>query len=130
MMADHDLARPYSEALFLSDDQDLLIGLYAADEDVRSTDGFDVAIATLALRVDVRGRITPALPGARAAVDLDEETTIDRPDDDDEEWAIELAIPLDAIGGLRAATPAQIARCDTPKDGVTRCAAWRGVLAP
>src|SRR5204863_9815163 len=97
-----DLARPYDKERFLGDDHDLLVGLYAADEDVRSTDAIDVTIGALALRVDPRGRVTPAVPGVRAAVDLDEDTSLDQPDDFDEEWVVELAIPLAALGGLRA----------------------------
>ena len=123
-------ARPHSEARFVRDARNLYIGLYAADEDIRSTDAFDVALGTLALHVDVRGRVTPALPpGAQVAVDIDDETTIDVPTDFDEEWKVMLAIPLDAAG-LRGSEGMHVhlARCDTPKDGVTRCGAWDGAL--
>jgi hypothetical protein len=118
-------ARPHSEARFVRDGRNLYVGLYAADEDVRSTDAFDVTVGALAMHVDVRGRITPATPpGVQVAVDVDEETTIDVPGDFDEEWKVMLAIPLDAAG-LRGDVHA---RCDTPKDGVTRCGAWDGAL--
>jgi hypothetical protein len=124
-------ARPHSEARFLRDDHDLFIGLYAADEDVRSTDAFDVAVGALAMHVDVKGRITPSPPpGVRVAVDVDEETTIDKSDDFDEEWKIVLAIPLDRLGVEQGAPiAAKTSRCDTPKDGITRCGAWEGDLS-
>jgi hypothetical protein len=123
-------ARPHSEARFVRDGRNLYVGLYAADEDIRSTDAFDVTLGVLAMHVDVRGRVTPAPPpGVRVAVDVDDETTIDVPSDFDEEWKVMLAIPLDEAG-LHGSEPSHVhvARCDTPKDGVTRCGAWDGVL--
>jgi len=122
-------ARPFSDARFLRDDGALYVGLYAADEDVRSSDAFDVDLGELALRVDVRGRVTPAVPGVKVAIDVDEETTIDRPDDFDEEWKVVLVVPQAALGPHDGGTTAHVARCDTPKDGVTRCGAWSGRLA-
>ena len=49
------------------------------------------------------------------------------PDDDDEEWAVELAIPFDALGvsgrpGDRIGFA--IHRCDTPHHGGRVCASW------
>ncbi len=120
---DGQLARPSSEVRFLHDADTLYVGLYAADEDIRSTDAFDVAIGALVLRVDVTGKVTPATPGVRAAVDHD--GTLDDAHDDDEEWVVELAVPLAA-----AVLPAQVraSRCDTTKDGVQRCGEWHGTL--
>ncbi len=118
-------ARPYSQIRLLRDDRMLYVGLYAADQDIRSSDVFELAIGTLALSIDPRGRITPPVAGARAAADVDE--TLDDPRDEDEEWVIEAAIPIAAIPPDAIAIHA--ARCDTPKDGKRRCGSWDGPLA-
>lgn len=117
-------ARPYSQIRLLRDAETLYVGLYAADQDIRSTDAFELAIGSLALSIDARGRIAPPLPGARAAADVDE--TIDDPRDEDEEWVLEVAIPIAAVPP--GATAIRAARCDTPKDGVRRCGSWQGPL--
>ncbi len=127
-----ELARPYSQVRLLHDATTLYIGLYAADQDVRSTDHFEVAIGALQLAVNPNGVVTPPLFGVRAAHDLD--GTLDDPRDEDEEWLVELSLPLSetalAIGGPPVNFRA--ARCDTPKDGVMRCAEWASAvtLAP
>jgi len=123
-----ELARPYSQVRLLHDATTLYIGLYAADQDVRSTDHFDISIGALQLAVNPNGVVTPTVFGVRAAHDLD--GTLDDSHDEDEEWLIELAIPLAqtelAIGGRPVNFRA--ARCDTPKDGNTRCAEWASAL--
>jgi len=129
---DGQLARPSSEVRLLHDDQNLIVGLYAADENIQSaSDAFDFSIGALALRVDATGKVTPELPGVHAGVDRD--GTLDNPKDDDEEWVIELAIPLATAAippGGKVAVRA--ARCDVTKDNVKRCGAWSGSvgLAP
>lgn len=126
---DGELARPSSEVRFLYDGTDVLVALYAADENIESRDAFDLTIGELALHVDSRGRVTPAAPGVRAAVGYDE-GTLDDPRDDDEEWVVELAIPASAAGLVPGAHPSvRVARCDVPKDRVRRCAAWTGTIA-
>jgi len=111
---DGALARPSSEMRLLRDDDNLYVGLYAADEDIRSTDAFDVTVGTLAIRVDAAGHITP--PAIHGAVDRD--GTLDDAHDNDEEWVVELAIPLGSISPLASV---HARRCDTPKDGILRC---------
>jgi hypothetical protein len=118
-------ARPYSQIRLLRDSQTLYVGLYAADQDIRSTDAFELALGTLTLSIDPRGRITPPVAGARATADVDE--TLDDPRDEDEEWVIEAAIPIAAIPP--GTTTIHAARCDTPKDGTQRCGSWDGPLA-
>jgi hypothetical protein len=122
-------ARPYSEMRLLRDGDALLVGLYAADEDIHGDEAFELAIGAVHLRADAAGRITPAIAGARVAIDLD--GTRDQPGDYDEEWKLELSLPIAALGVAAGATvPVEVARCDTPKDGVKRCGEWRGALAP
>jgi hypothetical protein len=118
-------ARPYSQIRLLRDARTLYVGLYAADQDIRSTEVFELAIGALRLSIDARGRITPPIAGARAAAEV--EDTLDDPRDEDEEWVIEAAIPLAALPSGAAAIHA--ARCDTPKDGIARCGTWDGPLA-
>ncbi len=125
---DGQLARPSSELRLLHDDHTLYVGLYAADENIQShADAFEFEVGTLALRVDVSGQITPASPDIQAAVDHD--GTLDDAHDDDEEWVVEMTIPLAKTGlteGKR--THVKASRCDVTKDGVKRCGAWSGDL--
>ena len=110
-------ARPYSEMRFLRDDAYLYIGLYAADENIVSTDRFDVTVDELHVRIDPRGRIEPALSGARAACDVD--GSVDSPGDLDEEWVCEVAVPRTPLDGpLGVATAA---RCDVTDDQIEHC---------
>src|SRR6185503_10779847 len=88
---DGQLSRPTSEVRLLGDGSDLFVGLYAADDDIKSTDAFDVALGELKLHVTATGAVEPPLPGVRAAVDRD--GTLDDPSNFDEEWLIELAVP-------------------------------------
>ena len=112
-------ARPYSEIRLLRDDANLIVGLYAADEDIRSTDAFELTAGSFAVRLDARG--TASDPRVRAGVDLD--GTIDHPSDDDEEWVIE-ASPARRAGPATDRDPAK-SRCDVTKAGERRCGAWR-----
>jgi hypothetical protein len=123
--ADGGEARPYSQIRLLRDDRTLYVGLYAADQDIRSSDAFELAIGTLTLSIDPHGRITPPIAGAKVAADVDE--TLDDPNDEDEEWVIEAAIPIAAVPP--GATTIHARRCDTPKDGHERCGSWDGPLA-
>jgi hypothetical protein len=110
-------ARPFSQVRLLHDAQHLYLGLYAADQDIRAGERFQLVVGDQTIAIDPLGHITPAIPGASAAVDLD--GTIDDPSDEDEEWVIELALPLPAQPfAIRAS------RCDTPKDGIERCGSW------
>jgi hypothetical protein len=123
---DGQLARPSSEVRLLRDDRTLYVGLYAADENIQAhADAFDFSIGSLALRVDVSGQITPPTPGVQAAVDHD--GTLDDPSNFDEEWVVELVIPLDKTGLAPGAhVPVHAARCDVTKDNERRCGSWSG----
>jgi hypothetical protein len=117
-------ARPYAEIRLLRDETHVLVGLYAADEDIRSDDSFDLTAGAFVAHLTADGRATPAT--VRTAVDRD--GTLDDPNDDDEEWVIEAAIPIAALGPAPVAMSAE--RCDRTKDGVKRCSSWRGSFDP
>src|SRR5215475_9737526 len=94
-----ETAAPYSEARFLRDDANLYIALYAADEDIRSSDEFIVQVGSgssqMTLHFTAAGKLVPAIAGAKVGVDLD--GNLDDASNDDEEWVIEASIPLAAL---------------------------------
>ena len=126
--SDGERARPHSEVRFLHDDTTLYVGLYAGDENLQSaTDAFDVTAGKLSVRVGVDGKLTPVIPEVHAAVDHD--GTLDDPKDDDEEWVVEVAIPLTSTGWVAGQKlDVKAARCDITKDNVKRCGSWSGSL--
>ena len=119
-----DRARPYSEIRLLRDETHVFLALYAADGDIRSSDAFDVTAGPVHAHLTAGGTATPAF--VRAAVDRD--GTLDNPQDNDEEWVVEAAIPIDELGP----PPVQFAaeRCDTMASGARRCGSWRGAFDP
>lgn len=122
-------ARPFSQIRLLRDDKTLYVALYAADQDIRSTDKFQLVVPPLVMWFDPRGQMTPAVAGAKVAATADD--TIDDPRDEDEEWIVEAAIPIRSlpIEATLETTWVHAARCDTPKDGVKRCGGWNGPLS-
>src|ERR1700761_7362357 len=82
-------ARPYSEIRILRDETHLFVALYAADEDIRSDDAFEVIAGPFHAHLTAGGSAAPAT--VRAAVDRD--GTLDDAHDFDEEWIVEAAIP-------------------------------------
>jgi hypothetical protein len=121
-------ARPFSEVRLLHDARNLYVGLYAADENIQSSEYFEVKIGELAFRAFATGKLEPTIDGANAGVDRD--GTLDDPSNDDEEWVLEIAIPLAKLGFAPAKQqPVRFARCDTPKDNVKRCGSWSGSVA-
>ena len=126
--SDGQLARPSSEMRLLHDDKDLIIALYAADENIESRDAFDVTAGPISVHVTAPGVMTPVIPGVRAKTGFDE-GTLDDPRDDDEEWVVELAIPLELLKlPADKQLPIKASRCDTPKDNVQRCGQWSGTV--
>ncbi len=145
-------AHPYSDARFVHRNGQLFVVLYAADEDIRATsarhdeplygaDAFQLTLRTtsgeLSLDVSAAGVVTDARRSASGALDftwesharvaVDRDGTPNDPSDQDEEWVVEMAIPLDALG-LRGRAGERIGlevhRCDDVP-GVGRvCAAW------
>jgi hypothetical protein len=123
--SDGQLSRPTSEVRFLRDDTMLYVGCYAADDDIRSTDAFDVNLGSLALHIDAKGTSTPDVTGMKVGVDRD--GTLDDPKNFDEEWRLEIAIPIDSLPG-HGLTNVSVSRCDSPKHGGRLCNAWSGRL--
>jgi hypothetical protein len=111
-------AAPYSDARFVVSGDMLYVALYAADEDIRSSDAFAVDIG------DRHFRFHPGDRGPDVGVDMD--GTLDNPDDEDEEWVVEARIPLAALP--HGNVPVKVARCDKIKDGRERCGSARITL--
>jgi hypothetical protein len=120
---DHQLSRPSSEVRLLRDERFLYVGLYAADDDIRSTDAFEVAIAGHKWSISALGVVTPPIEGA--AIGVDRDGSVDDASNNDEEWLIELAIPIAATGlEPGKAVLLTASRCDVPKHQAKRCSAW------
>jgi hypothetical protein len=119
---DGKLARPYSEIRLLADADNLYVGLYAADEDIESTDAFEVSLGALSLVAHPDGKVVPAMPAG-----VDRDGTLDQPTDDVEEWVVEIAVSREKLGQGPLAITAK--RCDTPKDRKPRCGQWSATLS-
>jgi hypothetical protein len=119
-------ARPYSDARFLWDADNLYISLYAADDDIRANvtahDGpvwiddafalrltpdasgatayaFDIsASGTVTDLKRVRGSNDDLAWESGIKVGVDRDGTLNDPSDNDEEWVLEAAIPLRSLG--------------------------------
>lgn len=126
--SDGDFSRPYSEVRFLHDDSNLYAALYAADTNVTSDDAFDLDVGTFHERLFANGKVAPPSPDLKLSVNVD--GTLDKPSSKDEEWRIEVAIPL-AQTGLAVGTQVDthVGRCDTMKDGSRLCGDWTGKLS-
>lgn len=145
-------AHPYSDARFVHRDGQLFVVLYAADEDIRIaeakhddplylSDAFELVFRTprgeLLIDVSPGGVVTDArrsVGGAtdfawesHARVSVDRDGTVDDPSDQDEEWVVEMAIPLDALGltgesGERVGLTMR--RCDRVPNAGRVCGTW------
>ena len=144
---------PHSEARIVWGDGFLYLNLYAADEDIRAVGTadalspaedmfhlvFDDGTAQRIIDVNPLGTVADALGAAGAATPPDYswnshlhashelDGTPNRSDDNDEEWVLELAIPLESLGlegkaGQRVGL--SMRRCDTPHDGARICGSW------
>ncbi len=146
---------PDSEAHLSWGDGKLYVLLYAADQDIRASvktpdaplwpeDAFRLAfthakdassrviyvspIGTLTDEIETGRRVDTSWQ-SRAVVAHDLDGTPNDPRDDDEEWIIEMAIPLSSIGmrGVPGASVGlSLGRCDVPKGADRRCTAWKG----
>lgn len=132
-------ARPYSDARITWADGHLYLALYAADEDIRTTDSFHlelsrsnwkrtIDVTPLGVLSDgqrVSGKELPWQSGAHVSHELDGTPNDDR--DDDEEWVLEMAIPfesLDLEGKRGEEIGFSVHRCDRPKLSGPSCGSW------
>ena len=122
-------ARPHSNARLVWDEEYLYLAVLASDEDIRSDDGMRFAFSQgdteQAIDVSPKGAVTGSIRDVRAVGDVD--GIMDNPKGFDEEWNLEIAIPLASLGmkGQRGESVGMaLSRCDTPKDGVRVCAGW------
>jgi hypothetical protein len=137
--------RPHSDARLLWGDGQLYLLLYAADDDIRARgDAFRIRVSrggrTFAIEVSADGAIREAARDARGVLDpswrsgahvsREIDGTLDDARDTDEEWSLEMALPLAPLG-LKG-EPGEVAgfaieRCDASSTGERSCGAWAGV---
>jgi hypothetical protein len=135
-------ARPYADARLLWGDGYLYVLLYAADDDIRSRgDTFRMRLSRFGVEyaievspdgtvrdaaLDARGAVDPAWrSGAHASREID--GTLDDPRDTDEEWSVELAVPLASLGMRGQAGESAsfaIERCDASTSRGRVCSHW------
>lgn len=131
----------HTEARAVWDDAALTVALYSADEDLGDDDHVDVSVQaadggsidwevppTARARCRRGGAACGAQTGVRAAADVD--GTMNDASDDDEEWAVELAVPWSVLGfsSPPERVEVQLGRVDRVKGGASRRQAWPGVL--
>jgi hypothetical protein len=150
---------PYTEAKLRWGEGKLYFLLYAGDLDLEGSvtepdgpvsrdDSFHIELGggngrVYTIDVSVLGTLADAecreqkcdprwQSGATVAVDRD--GTLNRIGDNDEEWVVEMAVPLEAIGwkGAAAGThiPLTIRRCEVGHGGVSRSCGAFGVAVP
>jgi hypothetical protein len=148
-----DPAVPYSQARLVWGGEYLYLALFASDEDIESrVDRADAPVAPdddsfhivftqdgveYAIDVSPNAVVTDARREGSGAWDATWSSgahawrelggTINEPRNMDEEWEIELAIPLASLGMIPEAgenVGLSLRRCDTPKDSARVCAGW------
>lgn len=146
-------ARPYSEARMIWNEREgiFYLTLYAADEDIRTRttrpdgplwidDAFRVTLARDGNEwiIDVspkcivtdgkrRGNVIDYTWQSGARVGCDTDGTINDSSDSDEEWVVEMALPLASIGvppKRGESFDLSLERCDTPKTTPRVCGFW------
>jgi hypothetical protein len=155
VLANGEQARPYSNTRIVWGDGYLYLSLYAADEDIEThtdepdgpvglEDAFRIVFAQpgveYAIEVSPKAVIADSIrrgggdwgewdpswsSGAHASKEID--GTVNKANNTDEEWAIELAVPFESLGmkGERGETLGlSLSRCDTPKKMPRICAGW------
>ena len=152
--------RPHSEARFVWRGDTLYVALYAADRDIRAShapadgprwldgDAFELTFSGEDGRVHITrieispdGTVTDAQRTTRgtwdyawqsgARVGHDTDGTVNEPRDEDEEWVLEVAVPLSAIGVAAEAGARSVydlRRCDWAPSGPRTCTSSTGVL--
>lgn len=157
--ADGSPARPFSEARVLWDEKNLYLALYAADEDIRvakaaadgalwTGDAFSMTVtradgSVRTIDVGPSGNVTDGSAAAGTApvdytwqsgavIGTDVDGTPDDPRDRDEEWIVEMSVPLATLGisGRRGERIGfEVKRCDTVL-GKRHCGAWGKGASP
>lgn len=147
------VARPYSDMRATYGDGKLYLLLYAADEDIRVSpdarkdsplyreDAFQLVFHTSdgdrLIDVSAAGVITDARRDGNGAPDyswssgvevaIDKDGTPNDSSDQDEEWVVEMAIPLASLG-LRGApgehADLEVRRCDDVRGAGRMCGSW------
>lgn len=119
---------PHTELRALWNDEALWLGVYCADQDLRSSDSVHLSLKAaneVLLAISPAGVLRGAPPGVHAAVEVD--GTLDGEEGgDDEEWVVELEVPWKALG-LKAPPPSvEVAawRDDAPKGAASRTVTW------
>jgi hypothetical protein len=122
-------ARPHTHARLVWGGEYLYMAVLASDEDIKSDDAIHIVFfqgdTEYAIDVSPKAVITGSIRGVHASSEID--GTIDKPNNFDEEWSLELAIPFESLGmtGERGENIGMsLSRCDTPKDGSRVCAGW------
>jgi len=122
-------ARPHTHARLVWGGEYLYMAVLASDEDIRSYDHIHIAFSQgdteRAIDVSPDAVIKGSIRGVHASAEID--GTIDKPNNFDEEWSLELAIPFESLGmkGERGENIGMsLSRCDAPKDGSWVCAGW------
>jgi hypothetical protein len=135
-------ARPCSEARLLWGDGYLYVLLYAADDDIRARDdGFRLRLSRgareYAIEVTADGAVRDVARGADGSIDANwaSGTHVSReldgtPDDArdvDEEWSLEVAVPLASLGMKGEAGESAgfaVERCDASSARALACSQW------
>jgi hypothetical protein len=151
---DGETVPPYTQVRLVWCDDYLYMALYASDEDIESKvagpdapvgpddDAFHILLtrpdAEYALDVSPSGAVTDAVrrsgsgawdttwnAGTHSSRELG--GTVNDPRNVDEEWEVELALPLASLG-MRAepgeSADVSFRRCDTPKESPRVCVGW------
>jgi hypothetical protein len=132
-------------------DLDLQGKVHKADADLSGDDAFQIQLGAegrvYTIEVNVLGTVTDAICRSRrrtprdsmgktcdrswqsgAEVDVDIDGTLNQLGDADEEWVVELTIPLSKIGHKTAKSGTHlqfsVSRCEVAYDGVRACGSW------
>ncbi|MFO0597604.1 MAG: hypothetical protein U0228_20020 [Myxococcaceae bacterium] len=117
---------PHTELRALWTKEALVLGVYSADQDLRSSDVVHLKVGELLLEVSAAGKLVQPVAGVRVAVERDGSLDEDGTGEDDEEWLVEVSIPWSALGLKVAPRELSVAawREDLPKGASRRTVSW------
>jgi hypothetical protein len=124
-VTDGKLISPHTELRALWSDDALFLAIYAADQDLRSSDTVHVRVGKLDFTIAASGLLNGAPFDVQAGVERDGTLDVDAAEDD-EEWTAELASPWSALGLKTRPESLALAvwREDTPKHAAPRTVSW------